>query len=58
MNRKSFNEKTLLEVEEFCGKLNIADNTGPDYMRTKWVCKDFQIKNLGEYMICILKGIH
>ena len=35
MNRKSFNETTLLEVEEFCGKLNMADNTGPDYIRAK-----------------------
>ena len=33
--QEKFNETTLLEIEEFCGKLNMADNTDPDYMRAK-----------------------
>ena len=29
-----------------------------DYMHVKRVCKDFEIKNSGEYMVYILKMIH
>ena len=37
---KKFNEKSLPEK---------GDITGADYVHTKWVCKDFEIKNLGKY---------
>ena len=36
----------------------MKDITDADYMHLKRVYKDFEIKNLGEFMICILKVIH
>ena len=44
-----FNETTLPEKEEFYSNLNIEDTTDANYMHAKRVCKDFEIKNLGEY---------
>ena len=44
-----FNETTLPEKEEFYSNLNAEDITDGDYMHAKRVCKDFEIKNLGEY---------
>ena len=35
--------------EEFYNNLNMEDITDADYMYTKRVCQDFEIKNLGEY---------
>ena len=55
---EKFNETTLLEKEEFCSKLNMADNTDADYMSAKRVYKDFEIQNLDEYVNCILKVLH
>ena len=55
---KKLNETTLLEKEEFYSTLNIKDITDPDYMHAKRVCKDFEIKNLGEYNDFILKMVH
>ena len=46
---EKFNETTLPEKEEFYGNLNMEDITDADYMYAKRVCKDFEIKNLGEY---------
>ena len=46
---EKFNEKTLREKEEFYSNLNIEDITVADYIHVKRVCKDFEIKNLGEY---------
>ena len=44
---KNFNETTLLEKEDFYSHLNMEDNTNADY--AKRVCKNVEIKNLGEY---------
>ena len=35
--------------EEFCSNLNTKDIADTDYMHAKRVCKDFEIKKLGEY---------
>ena len=42
-------ETTLPEKEEFYSNINMEDITDADYMHAKRVCKDFKIKNLGEY---------
>ena len=46
---EKFNETTLPEKEDFYSNLNMEDITGAGYMHGKRVCKDFEIKNLGEY---------
>ena len=46
---KKFNEKSLPKKEDFYCQLNMEDNTDTDYVHTKRVCKDFEIKHLGEY---------
>ena len=38
-----------LKKKYFCGHANIEDNTDADYAHTKRVCKDFELKNLGEF---------
>ena len=43
------NETTLLEKEEFYSSLNMEDITDADYMHTKRVCKEFEIKHLSDY---------
>ena len=48
-DREKFNETTLAEKKEFYSNLNIEDITDAYYMHVKKVCKDFEIKNLGEY---------
>ena len=53
---EKFNETTLPEKEEFYGNLNMEDITDADYMYAKRVCKDFEIKNLGEYHDLYLKS--
>ena len=45
---KKFNE-TLPEKEDFYGHLNMEDITDPDFAQAKRICKDVEIKNLGEY---------
>ena len=50
---EKFNE-TLPKKEEFHINLNIEDITDADYMHTKKVCKDFEIKSKVNIMICIL----
>ena len=40
-----FNETSFPEKEEFYGNLNMADITDTDYMYTKRVCKDFELKH-------------
>ena len=55
---EKFNEVTLSEKEEFYGNLNVKGITNTDYMHAKRDCKYFEITNLGEFMICILRVIH
>ena len=43
------NETSLPEKEDFYSYLNIEDITYADYWHSKRVCKDFEMKNLGEY---------
>ena len=49
------NETTLPEKEDFYSNLNMEYNADADYMHAKKVCKDFEIKNLGEYHYLYLK---
>ena len=53
---EKFNETTLPKKEEFYSNLNMEDITDADYMHAKRVCKDFEIKNLGEYHDLYLKS--
>ena len=46
---EKFNETSLREKEDFYSHLNMEDITDADYVHAKKVCKDFEIKNLGEY---------
>ena len=41
--------ETLPEKEDFCSHLDMEDITDADYVHPKNVCKDFEIKNFGEY---------
>ena len=43
------NETSLPEEEDFYSYLNMEDITDADYSHAKRVCKDLQVKNLGEY---------
>ena len=51
-----FNETTLYEKEKFYNNLNMEGITDEDYIHGKRVCKDFEIKNLGEYHDLYLKS--
>ena len=51
-----FNATPLPKKEEFYSNLNIKDIIDEDYMRAKKVCKDFEIKNLGEYHDLYIKS--
>ena len=55
-NWENFKETTLPEKSEFCSNLNKRDTTDADYMHVKRVCKDFEIKNLGENHDLCLKS--
>ena len=46
---EKFNETSLPEKEDFYSHLNMEDITDTDYAHAKRVCKDFEIKNSGEY---------
>ena len=46
---EKFNETSLLEKEDCYNHLNVEDITDAGYALEKRVCKDFGIKNLGEY---------
>ena len=46
---EKFNEASLPEKEDFYSHLNMEDIIDADYAYAKRVCKDFDIKNLGEY---------
>ena len=46
---EKFNEISLPEKEDFYSHLNMEDIIDADYAHAKRVCKDFEIKKLGEY---------
>ena len=46
---EKFNKTSLPEKEYFYSHLNMEDITDVDYAHVKRVCKDFEIKSLGEY---------
>ena len=46
---EKINEVSLPEKEYFYSHLNMEDITDADYGHAKRVCKDFEIKNFGEY---------
>ena len=46
---EKFSETFLPEKEDFYSQVNMEDITDADYAHAKQVCKDFEIKNLGEY---------
>ena len=46
---KKFNETSLTEKEDFYSHLNMVDIADTDYTHAKRICKDFEIKHLGEY---------
>ena len=46
---EKINEVSLPEKENFCSHLNLENITDADYAHPKRVCKDFEIKNFGEY---------
>ena len=46
---EKFNGKSLPEKEEFHSNLYMKNITDSDYNHAKRICKDFEIKKLGEY---------
>ena len=46
---EKFNETSLPVKEDFYSHLNMEDITDADYSWAKRVCKNFEIKKLGEY---------
>ena len=44
-----FNETSLPEKEDIYSHLNMEDITDANYVQAKRACKNFEIKNLGEY---------
>ena len=46
---EKFNETSLLEKQYFYSHLNMEDITDADYTHAKKVCKDFEMRKLGEY---------
>ena len=55
-NWEKFNEATLPEKQEFYSNLDMECITDEDYMHGKRVCKDLEIKKLGEYHDLHLKS--
>ena len=54
---EKFNEATLPKNKDFYSHLNM-DIINADYAQSKRVCKDFEIKNLGEYHdLCVQSNI-
>ena len=50
------NGKILMKQEEFYSNLNMEGIADADYKHAERVCKDFEIKNLGEYHDLYLKS--
>ena len=55
-HQENFNETKLPVKKEIHRNLNMEDITDADYMQAKRVCKDLEIKNLGEYHVLYLKS--
>ena len=55
-DREKFNETSLLEKENLYSHLNMEDIADADYAHTKRVCKDFEMRNLGEYYELYVQG--
>ena len=53
---EKFNEKSLPNKEDYYSHLNMEDITDAYYAHEKWVCKDFEIKHLGEYHDLYVQG--
>ena len=51
-------ETALHEKEDFCNHLNMEDIADADNTHEKRVCKDFEIKNIVNIMICIFNAIN
>ena len=48
-NLEKFNGTSLREKEDFYSHLNMKDFADADYALLKKVCKDFEIRNLGQH---------
>ena len=48
-DREKLDETSLPEKEDFYSHLKMKDITVVDYTQEKIICKDFEIKNLGEF---------
>ena len=46
---EKFNETSLPEKEDFYSHLKTEDIADEHYVHSKTACKDFEIKNLGQY---------
>ena len=46
---EKFNKTSLPEKEGFYSSLNMEEITDADYVHAKRFCKDFEVKNIGEY---------
>ena len=55
-NLEKFSEAPLFEKQDFYSHLNMEDITDAGYMHPKRVCKDFEIKNLGDYHLYVHSG--
>ena len=53
---EKFKETSLPEKYDFYDHLNIEDITDAGYVHAKRVCKDFEIKNQGEYHDLYVQG--
>ena len=58
MNGKRLMKQHYLKKKEFYSNLNVEDITDADYINAKRVCKNFEIKKLGEYHVCISNIMH
>ena len=54
--RETFNEISLPKKEEFYSNLNMEDITDTNFTHAKKVCRDLEIKKLGEYHDLYLKS--
>ena len=55
---EKFNGTKLSEKEDSQSHLHMEDITYADYMHVKRVCKDFEMKNVGEYHDLYVTAIH